>query len=136
MQIDRIVLDSNVIISFLISKKVNILTELKHYYDVEIYTCDKQINELENSFSYPKLRKQLPLYKDYINFFLAHSTLIEIDERFDRSPDLKDNYLFDLAYTAKSNFLITGDKPLLNMKSVNKIQIISYVAYKKLLVSK
>lgn len=57
MQTDRIVLDSNIIISFLISKKANILTELKHYYDVEIYTCEKQIKELENSFSYPKLSK-------------------------------------------------------------------------------
>lgn len=73
------------------------------------------------------------MYKDYIKFFLAHAILIKIDERFDRSPDEKDNYLFDLAYTAKLNYIITGDKPLLNMKSVNKIQIISFVAYKKLL---
>ena len=49
------------------------------------------------------------------------SQQVVIDKRFDRAPDIKDNYLFDLAYTVKSFYLITGDKPLLNMKQVNKI---------------
>jgi predicted nucleic acid-binding protein len=41
--------------------------------------------------------------------------------------------LFDLCYTVKSYCLVTGDKPLLNMKSVNKINILSITAYKKLI---
>jgi predicted nucleic acid-binding protein len=53
------------------------------------------------------------------------SSNIEIDKRFDRAPDIKDNYLFDLAYSVKSHYIVTNDIPLLNMKQVNKIKLIS-----------
>jgi predicted nucleic acid-binding protein len=76
------------------------------------------------------LKKPVRYYTRFIEDF---SRSIKIDKRFDRAPDIKDNYLFDLAYTAKSFYLVTGDKPLLNMKQVNKIKIISLAELKRML---
>jgi len=69
----------------------------------------------------------------YISLFKEFSTLVAIDERFDRSPDPDDNYLFDLAYTVKSFYLVTQEKALLNMKQVNKIKIISFKELRQLI---
>jgi putative PIN family toxin of toxin-antitoxin system len=61
----------------------------------------------------------------YLDFFKDFSTTCIIEKRFDRSADPDDNFLFDLAYTIKAYYLITGEKALLNMKYVNKIRIIT-----------
>ena len=68
--------------------------------------------------------------KDYLRFIRRTTEFETIDKRFDRSPDVKDNYLFDLTYSVKSFLLITNDKPLLNMKQVNQIKIISFHDFK------
>jgi predicted nucleic acid-binding protein len=70
---------------------------------------------------------------DYIRFIEAISESVIIDRRFDRAPDIKDNYLFDLAFSVKSHYIVTHDHPLLNMKQVNKIRLISLKDWKKLM---
>jgi len=60
----------------------------------------------------------------------------EIDERFDRSPDPKDNYLFDLAYQVKCDYLVAGEKVLLNMKHFNQIKIIAISELRKILTGR
>lgn len=57
---------------------------------------------------------------------------IQIDKRFDRANE-KDNYLFDLAYSVKSYYIVTGDKPLLNITRIGKVELISYNDWLKLL---
>jgi len=46
---------------------------------------------------------------------------IDIDQRFDRAADIKNNFLFDLAFYAQSSFVVTGEKRLLGMKHVGRI---------------
>ena len=58
-----------------------------------------------------------------------------IDKRFDRANE-KDNFLFDLAYTVKSYYIVTGDKPLLNIKRIGKIELITLVNWMLLLNKK
>ena len=40
-------------------------------------------------------------------------------------PDKTDHFLLELAVTAKAEIIVTGDKKLLNVKKVKKIQILS-----------
>lgn len=40
-------------------------------------------------------------------------------------PDEKDHFLLELAVTAKSEIIVTGDKELLNVKKVRNIQILN-----------
>ncbi|MFN0174973.1 MAG: hypothetical protein ACKVU0_10025 [Saprospiraceae bacterium] len=47
--------------------------------------------------------------------------------------DPKDNYLLDLSKTVGADFLVTGDKPLLNLDFYGTTQIISYRKFCELL---
>jgi len=49
---------------------------------------------------------------------------VDIELVFADSPDPKDNYLFDLALQHEADYLITGDKKLLAMESVDDVRII------------
>ena len=131
---DKLVLDTNIIISAVLNAKIQEIIALKAIYRIEIYTCHKQILELERTFV--KLGNKLNAAPEhYIRLFEQLANYEEIDERFDRSPDPKDNYLFDLAYQVKCDYLVTGEKALLNMKHFNRIKIISISELRRILKS-
>jgi uncharacterized protein len=129
---DRLVLDTNIIVSAALNGKFNEVIGLTAIHQCTLYTCNKQLNELERTFA--KLSSNLasrPLH--YLQLFEQVAVLVEIDERFDRSPDPNDNYLFDLAYKVKSYYLVTGERALLSMKQVNQIKIITLAELRRLL---
>lgn len=69
--------------------------------------------------------------EDYIDIYSDLTQPFEIDLIFKNSPDPKDNYLFDLALQSKSVYLITGDKKLLAMETVEHVQVISLADFKE-----
>ena len=129
---DRLVLDTNTLVTAALNGKFEVITALQATHGISIFTCDKQLKEFEKTLN--RVAKKLASEPEvYISLFKEFSTLVIIDERFDRSPDPDDNYLFDLAYTVKSFYLVTQEKALLNMKQVNKIKIISFRELKELI---
>ncbi|HOY42086.1 MAG TPA: putative toxin-antitoxin system toxin component, PIN family [Chitinophagales bacterium] len=133
MKTDKVVFDSNYYIHLILKNKLEELVYFYSDFNIQIFTCKRQIDEITDVLTRRKISKYISASQEYLNFIQKITIEIEIDERFDRAPDVKDNYLFDLCYTVKSYCLVTGDKPLLNMKSVNKINILSITAYKKLI---
>jgi len=134
MYVDRVVLDANFFISIIINGKLAQFSNLIIDNNIEVFLCDELLYEIQhvlsrskfkNKFTKTEIRKNI----DYIKLI---TTKQNIDERFDRAPDPKDNYLLYLCYAVKSYYLITGDKPLLNLKHVNKIQIITLSKFYKL----
>jgi len=112
----------------------NFFVSLKYIHQCRLYTCPEQIDELTRALQYPKVKKYISKSpKSLINYFLEFSDLHKIDLRFDRASDLKDNYLFDLAYFVKSFYLVSGDRHVLSLKQVNKIRVISFSELKKLI---
>jgi putative PIN family toxin of toxin-antitoxin system len=134
MKLDKVVLDTNILISLIISRRLNDLIIWSLDYNVTIYICEEMTKELISVMRRKKIKKYLtqPI-ADYITFVNNAATNTIIDKRFDRAPDVKDNYLFDLAYSVKSYYIVTNDIPLLNMKQVNKIKLISLKDWKDLL---
>jgi|JI6StandDraft_1071083.scaffolds.fasta_scaffold56618_4 putative PIN family toxin of toxin-antitoxin system len=134
MLLDRIVFDTNFFISLFINGKLASFTKLIIDNNITIFVCDELLTELKNVLLRPKFKKHFNKkeIKDNIEFIKLISTTINIDQRFDRAPDSKDNYLLDLCYTVKSYYLVTGDKPLLNLKHIGKIQLISPAIFYKL----
>ena len=132
---ERIVIDTNVILSYAISKKMVELTEVKSKFNIEIFSCEELLHELRLAIEYPQVEKYFHKLERQrvISLFKSLATEIEIDLRYDRLNDPKDNYLIDLAYASKSNYLVTGDREVLLQKHVGKIQIISPAQFKKIL---
>lgn len=134
MQIDRVVLDANFLISIIINGNLVQFSKLILENDIEIFVCAELLDEIKDVLSRSKFKIKYSKseIKNNLEFIELISTKIIIDKRFDRAPDIKDNYLFDLCYAVKSYYLITGDKPLQNLKHVGKIEIISTTKFYKL----
>lgn len=126
-------LDANIYITLILSRKLDELVRWSKDDAIEIYIYRELIDELADVIKRDKIKKHLTIQaSSYLKFIRSVCSEISIDKRFDRAPDLKDNYLFDLAYTVKSHYLVTADRPLLNMKQVNKIKVISLNQFRKL----
>lgn len=134
-QLDRIVFDTNIYISFIIQNKLDKLVALVEQYDLEVFVCDELIKEIKSTLKKTHIKSKLAhKVSDYLEVIALISENIIIDKRFDRIIDPDDNFLIDLAYCTKSYFLITEDKLLLNHKQINKIKIINMAAFKKMLI--
>jgi len=126
------VIDTCVWLSVFISNKENLIDLLAEK-EVLVYSCPELQQEIiRHLFEDAYFRKNIANPDKHLRFFQETTMNVSIDKRFDRTADAKDNFLFDLAYTVKSNYLVTSDKLLLNMKNVNKIHIISPAAYFRL----
>jgi putative PIN family toxin of toxin-antitoxin system len=131
---DRLVFDTNVVVTLFLKRDFEFIVDLKYLYQSRLYTCPEQIDELIRTLHSSRCQKYLSERVDfYVDFFKDFTENRTIEKRFDRAADPDDNYLFDLAYSVKSYYLVTGERALLNMKQVNKIQIVSLSAIKKLL---
>jgi putative PIN family toxin of toxin-antitoxin system len=132
MAIRHIVFDTNCWISYFYNDRFEKLVELKTDHQITFYTCQQQWDELLNVVSRPRFSKRFSSpFEQYPDFAKMVSVFLEIDERFDRSADPKDNYLIDLAYTSKADHIISSDHHLLQLKHIGKIQIISLSDFKK-----
>ena len=133
-KIDKIVLDTNIIVSLIINQDADQLADWVTEYGITFYVCPELVNELRSTFKKAAVHKHLTQSIDfYIEFIESLWQLVTISKRFDRATDPDDNFLFDLAYTVKAFYMVTGEKVLLNMKNVNRIQIISLAEFKRLL---
>ncbi len=130
MEKDRVVIDSTVWLHGIHKRKHQKFVEIAAVAGVVVYTCRELTDEVgRNLHKNPYFKKHITNADEQIAFFNELVLSVEIDKRFDRAADLKDNYLFDLAYSVKSHFIVTSETKLLNMKRVNRINIISPTSY-------
>lgn len=124
----RIVIDTNVWISFLLGKSFQNIFDLIEKYKLDVYTSQEQILEIIETIKKPKLSKYLE--KEDINnlifLFNYNFKFVEIsnDLRYLRDP--KDDYLLEVAIISESKYLITGDKDFLDLRNYKDIEFISY----------
>ena len=130
MEKDRAVIDATVWLYGFHKSKHQKFVEIAAGAGVIIYTCRELTDEVSrNLLENPYFKKHIKNAEEQIDFFNELTLQTEIDKRFDRAADIKDNYLFDLAYTVKSHYIVTSETKLLNMKRVNKINIVSPSAF-------
>ena len=125
--LDRVVIDTNNIISLFLKGDFAFFSHLKFKYQIELCTCQFQIEELKNVLmrKKPYFMKHLRLpADDYIEFFKNHSSNYHIDLRYDGIEDSNDNFLVDIAHAAKAFYIVSGDRKVLAKKHVKRIQIV------------
>ena len=131
----KIIVDTNIWISFLIGKT---LKGLQNYIDnktVAIITCNEQIQELTLVFEKPKIKKYFTPEQIVEFFELLDESSVNIDlrTRTDICRDLKDNYLISLAIDSNADFLITGDNDLLVLNKVKNTSMIKFNDIEKII---
>ncbi len=113
----KVVLDTNVFVSFLLtaSPTISKILYLWEKQQISVYYSIETLNELKTALTYPKVKKYI-LQKDASNL-LDHiklkGVLVEAAIDMTGSRDLKDNKFIAVAISADTSYLITGDKDLL-----------------------
>lgn len=130
---DKIVMDTNIIISTLIAKhgdpakvfKKMINGEIKNYTSKEI--IQKIIDVLNREEITKRTQKQDRQH--ILEQYLIYSVLIKPKKNFDVIEDKKDNKFVDVAKEAKAQYIISGDKLVLKLKEFKGIKIIRAKEY-------
>lgn len=104
---DKIIIDTNLWISFLITKDLKKLDERIKKRSVRIFFSLDSIDEFLTVADRPKFKKHYS------------------------KTDQKDNFLLSLSKDSQANYLITGDKDLLDLKTFEDTKIITMSDYLK-----
>ncbi len=131
----RAVIDTNLWISFLFGKKVGDLLSLIQNGEVEVITDARQIAEIEDVLSRPKIKKLVgPQRLAVMRRFLRRKTkLVKPTRQINACRDSNDDYLLEIAVEAKAAVLVSGDADLLALDPFRSIRIMNYREFKAML---
>lgn len=132
----KIIVDTNIWISFLIGKELQYLKDLILDEKIKIITCDQLINEIRLVTSRESLRKYFDKEKvgDLLTLLeiLSRRVNISIIESHCRDP--KDDFLLALSRESRAHYLITGDKDLLELKKYGKTKILTVRQFRDVMI--
>ena len=131
----KIVVDTNLWISFLLGKRLSLLKDSILNSKAIIYFSQELYDEILRVLKYPHISKIIPEndFLELISHFKDKVRFVTPNYIFNECRDPKDNFLLDLAVSANADYLVTGDADLLDMKTFRKIKIISPVDFEKIL---
>ncbi|OGI28654.1 MAG: putative toxin-antitoxin system toxin component, PIN family [Candidatus Moranbacteria bacterium RIFOXYA12_FULL_44_15] len=128
----KIVIDTNVFISALITPKSNSakILRLLERDEFNVLVSEEIILEILKVLSYSKIRKRHKLtsleIKNLIDDYVAISKLVFPGKKLNIvKDDPSDNKFLECALAGRAGFIITGDVHLLKLKKFGKIQILN-----------
>lgn len=129
----KIIVDTNIWISFLIGKSLKGLQQYIDSQTVLVVTCNEQIHELTDVFRKPKINKYFTADQiaEFFELLEESSENVVLKTKIDICRDLKDNYLLSLAIDSNADFLITGDNDLLVLNTIVNTSIIKFNDFEK-----
>ena len=128
---ERIVVDTNIFISFLISDTFSKLDKHLQTNKTRLLFSAELLNEFLEVVGRPKLKKyfsdkDLGRLIDSIN---DHANFINVTAQVEICRDEKDNFLLALCEDGKADYLITGDEDLLVLKKFKRTTILKIADY-------
>jgi uncharacterized protein len=124
----KVIIDTNLWISFLIGKQLVSLKPLLVEQTIQPILSEQLLQEIILVTQRPKLEKYFPQSKvnELIDFLKIIGLSIDIQSEVFLCRDEKDNYLLALAKDSQADFLITGDKDLLVLQQFESTKIVTY----------
>jgi hypothetical protein len=128
MKSKKIILDTNLWISFLISNNLHQLNKLIKNKKIILVFSDELIEEFIDVVSRPKFKKyfQKSDIKKMLKYFDQYGEITKVASNIQICRDKKDNFLLNLSIDSKADFLVTGDKDLLVLQKIKHTQIITF----------
>ena len=123
----RVIFDTNVWVSFLIGKRLSVIQKYISDGSIIIVTTEQLLTEIRLVTGREKLKKYFPKesVKELIELLETISENVEIRPKHFINRDLKDNFLLDLIDYSKADYLVTGDKDLLELNPFKTAQILT-----------
>ncbi len=143
MRFRKFVLDTNIWISYLITKKENELIDIIINNELIIYSCDELLHEIRIVLNYKHLKKyniNIKLALQIVKKATIHFSLKQPIKKY-LSTDENDNYIIALALQTNSGFITSGDRDILGEKEVlekkfKKLKILTKAEFEEKYLSK
>ncbi len=134
----RVILDTNLWISYLISKRLAEIDELFDRDDLVLLFSEELLEEFIEVACRTKFRAYFPDedIEELLSLFDEFGEIIDVKSKVEVCRDPKDNFLLALAKDGSADFLITGDKDLLDIRQFEMTQILSYSTFKEIVLGK
>jgi putative PIN family toxin of toxin-antitoxin system len=116
MQNEVIILDSNIWISYVISKRLAILVQIIQKNQLTILSSQHLVKEIQDVLKRAKFKKYIS-NSDVKEVIIIHQKLcrfVETNETTNQLTDIKDNFLLHLYDKGKATMIVSGDKNLLH----------------------
>ncbi len=127
----KVIFDTNIWISFLIGKQLSQLSPLLSEGGITLVLSPTLLNEIKDVASRPHLKKYFK--EDSVHALIEFMEIV--GEMHNPVPanklcrDEKDNFLLDLIEVSVADFLVTGDKDLLEIRAFKSALIITPVEF-------
>lgn len=132
----KVLFDTNLWISFMIGKRLSSLADVLNRQDVEVYVSEQLLDEIRTVISRPKFDKLISKETRYYFFEMVydvcHFTDITVQAE---SPirDIKDLYLLSIAESVPVDYIVSGDKDLIDLGTHSGITIMNYADFVSML---
>ncbi|MDR1405576.1 MAG: putative toxin-antitoxin system toxin component, PIN family [Prevotellaceae bacterium] len=129
-----IIIDTNLWISFLLTKQYPFLDALLENNAVALIFSNELLAEFVDVVWRPKFHKYF-LGNDIemlVQYIRQHAHFVKVRSVVTVCRDAKDNFLLSLAQDSHADYLITGDKDLLSLNTFGKTRIIPISVFKTL----
>ncbi len=124
----RVILDTNLWISYLISKRLSKIDKLFEKGDLVLLFSEESLEEFIEVAGRPRFRTyfQNTQIEELLSLFDAFGEIVDVTAEVELCLDPKDNFLLALARDGEADFLVTGDADLLVIKKFEKTTILTY----------
>ncbi|AEV31968.1 putative toxin-antitoxin system toxin component, PIN family [Owenweeksia hongkongensis DSM 17368] len=129
----RIVLDTNIWISYLLSPHLSWLDHFFKNPEFHLLFSEQLLSEFLRVAKKPKLQKYFSdkQLTDLLLRFEEYGVMIDVHSNYELCRDPDDNFLLNLAVDGHANFLVSGDDDLLVLGKIDTCQIISLTQLKE-----
>jgi uncharacterized protein len=130
-QKNRIIIDTNLWISFLLTKDFSALDTVIASNAVTLIFSQELVDEIVEVTQRSKFRKYFPV-DDVENLLLkirTRSVFVTVISETDACRDPKDNFLLSLSIDGNATHLLTGDKDLLVLQKFGATKILTITEY-------
>lgn len=126
-KVSRFIIDTNLWISFLITKNHTKLDKILFSGKFILVFSKELLDEFLEVTNRPKFRKYFSKtdIEDILTTIEEYADFVKVNTKVDLCRDFKDNFLLSLATDGNADFLITGDDDLLVLKQFRETEIIT-----------
>jgi len=126
-KVNRIIIDTNLWISFLITKDFTKLDEIIFTRKGILVFSQELLHEFLAVARRPKFRRFFSAadIEDILETIDEYADFVKVQSKLEVCRDPKDNFLLSLSIDGQADFLLTGDKDLLDLTKFGETKIIS-----------
>lgn len=127
----RIIVDTNLWISHFLSGGQSKLRFILENKNLTLLWSEELFEELIRVSQREKFRSfiSIPHLSGILEYLISRSEIVSVNSEVKICRDPSDNFLLSLALDGKADYLVTGDKDLLELKQLSITKILSLSAF-------